>query len=163
MKKLILIVASFNLCACGFHFRNKSTLPADMNSINITSNNSSLRSALQDTFNSIQVKSSMHSPYQLDISNYNLRQSNPSIVIQGAPVTVTYSLTVTAQLSQQHKTLATKTFSSSQSIIQNINSLQVSRPKPSLILQFQNDIVEQIYLWLSSQSVKQQLRSTNAT
>ncbi len=162
MKTLTLLVTCMALTGCGFHFRNKDTLPVGMNSIAIESPNSNFAAQLEDTFNSIHIQPNHTSPYQLVVTHYQLDQSSPEIITADAPATVTYSLTVTVELHLHHKMIASHNFSSSQVVIQNMNSLQARKAAPTLILQFHNDIIQQIYLWLSSNQIKQDVNQTHA-
>ena len=133
-----------------------------MYSIHLSSPNASFQSSLEDTLSGINVRIQENSPYQLIISDYKLKQTQPSIIIANAPATVTYSLSLTAQLKYKQKQIASKKFSSSQSLIQNINSLNAQPANASLIIQFQNDIIEQIYLWLGSNAVRKTWRRDDA-
>ena len=158
MKRSLLIVL-FCLCltACGFHFRSKAWLPAKIQTLNIQSENKQISDALKGAFSSMGIRITTHSPYTLLISNYTLSQSQATALIAGMPSTASYSLRLTASLLFNHKEIASNSFSSSQSITLNSNALHVSKPTASLITQFYNDIIENLYLWLTTSNVKKQV------
>ena len=151
------------LAACGFHFRTKSWLPSQLHTLHIVSFNDQMGSSLRDTFSSMGVRLSKNSPYSLQITDYHLSKSQATSVITGVPSTASYTLSVSIALQHQQQIITSTSFSSSQSITLNSTSLNAPPPSASLVTQFQNDIIEEIYLWLTTTQVKEAITAPKKT
>lgn len=159
---LILITLCCLLTACGFQLRSKNELPASLHQLVLIPLKpySKFTTLLKEMINSMGIKllpeKSKQARFALVITKDDFTHSRAQSVNANLPTSASYSQTAEVEI-KDLKTgaiLTSNTFSKSESQSLNTNQLYTPGTNRVAVSSLNEQIVAQIFYWLSSHNIK---------
>ena len=158
----LLCVAAL-LSGCGFHLRNASSIPPQLQTITLTTSNpySQFSRKIRNQLLALDISlkpTPNPQTYTLNITNESMTHTTPSLSSSSTTATYTYTFKVSASLTQNDKSIIpTKTFSSSKSVTQQASNSTITTVPASITTELQENVLSQIFMWLTDGNTKDTL------
>ncbi len=157
MKRWLVLLCFCVLTGCGFHLRQPTDLPTELQNISLQSNNvnDSITSGVRKELLALNASlDDETAPLVLTLSNSKSNADIPIVFNANADTNYIYHLSVTVTLKNDNgKTLHHSRVTASETVLHNVN--QVSPPvlTPLMRSTLTNKLVDRIYELITSQQV----------
>ena len=164
IKKYCVAALLLILSGCGWHLRNASNLPTQLQQVYIAKDgiNAAFVAKLERLLRALHVQLTAHrqsSRYVLDIQSYQLSQSVPALATTSISVTYPVILNVSVQLLQTHRKrpLGIKRINIYRTQILNANEITPPVIAAQVKRLLDEEAINLIYYWLSSDKVAKRI------
>lgn len=164
IRLYILLTLTFLLSACGFHLRNASELPTQLQTLYYQPENpyDPVASELKDTLTSLHIKlvaTPQQAPFTLALSKSVSTHTRADLNNISQASSIVYSQRVNVSLinNKTHKKVISSNFAASMSQYLNQNQIMTTNTSSLATQSLPHDLVTHIFVWLTTNNVRNAL------